>query len=121
MVEISSLSLVNGMAVAIFSIICKIQPFYFVDIKGVFIVVDWIIIGLFIISFPLSWYAARWRKPWTSAIAIITTVLLGFRALYQFEFGSKGMAWAQAGLFLLGLLLIWGGMQMSKKEPSKGA
>ncbi len=83
--------------------------------------VDWIIIGLFVISFPVSWYAARWGKAWVPAITIVTTLLLGFRALYQFEFGSTGMAWGQAALFVFGLLAIWIGVQMAKKEPSKGA
>lgn len=85
------------------------------------IVVDWIIIGLFLFSFPVSWFASRWGRAWVPAITIITTLILGFRSLHQFEFGSTGMAWTQAFLFLIGLLAIWIGVQRAKKEPGKAS
>lgn len=77
--------------------------------------IDTLIMLLFALSIPLAWWAQRRSILGMTTVAVLTTTVVGLRALYVLEYGPRGTAGVLSGMFFVGLFAVWFGVRQARQ------
>jgi len=78
--------------------------------------IDLPVIAIFVLGAVTALLAVRWGRPWLMVVSVASTVVVGARALFLFEFGSAPMAALLSALFFAGVLNTWYNAERLRKN-----